>query len=320
MTSADYRIQLYGNESESRTIRPTTAMLSAVLILVILLDVVGNALVMLSVFRNSKLRNTGNIFVVNLSVADLLIAVYHYPLTLRAMFYDGWTVGFHHCWASGFVMALSVVGSVFSITGIAINRYCYICHSRIYDKLFNMKISCFWIGLIWIFTFLAIMPHLFFDSLQYDPRIYSCTLAQTVSSEFTIATVTVHFIFPIIIVIFCYLRIWSLVLAVKYRVRQDSKQKLKSHELKHFFSMFMVFVIFAVCWGPLNFIALAVAISPSTVGPKIPIWLFCVTYYMAYFNSCLNGVLYGLLNQNFRKEYTKIIMSLCTVICDNVKK
>nr|QFX66604.1 melatonin receptor 1a [Axis axis] len=40
--------------------------------------------------------------------------------------------------------------------------------------------------------------------------------------------------------------------------------------------------------------------------------LFVASYYMAYFNSCLNAIIYGLLNQNFRQEYRKIIVSLCT--------
>ncbi|XP_043910849.1 melatonin receptor type 1C-like [Protopterus annectens] len=320
MTSADYKIQPYSNETEIISIRPVRAVLSVVLIVVIVLDVVGNVLLILSVFRNSKLRNTGNFLVVNLSVSDLLIAVYHYPLTLRAMFFDGWTLAFHHCFASGFIMALSVVGADFSITVIAINRYFYICHSKIYSRIFNVKLTCCWLGLIWFFTFLALIPHIFFNTLQYDPRIYSCTLAQTVSLEFTFAAVIIHFVFPIIIVVVCYLRIWSLAVAAKNRVSQGSKEKLRAHALKHFFSIFVVFVIFAFCWGPMNFIGLAIAISPNKVAPNIPFWLFCLSYYMAYFNSCLNGVLYGVLNQKFQKEYIKIFMSLCTVFCAHVKR
>ncbi|XP_017672402.1 PREDICTED: melatonin-related receptor isoform X6 [Lepidothrix coronata] len=103
--------------------------LAAVLIFTIVVDVLGNALVILSVLRNKKLRNAGNIFVVSLSVADLVVAVYPYPLILSAIFHNGWTMGNVHCQISGFLMGLSVIGSIFNITAIAINRYCYICHS-----------------------------------------------------------------------------------------------------------------------------------------------------------------------------------------------
>ncbi|XP_053229867.1 melatonin-related receptor [Podarcis raffonei] len=284
--------------------------LAAVLIFTIVVDILGNVLVIMSVLRNRKLRNAGNIFVVSLSVADLVVAVYPYPLILTAIFHNEWTMGDIHCQISGFFMGLSVIGSIFNITAIAINRYCYICHSLRYDRLFNLKNTCGYLCLTWLLTLVAILPNLFVGSLQYDQRIYSCTFAQTVSMSYTITVVVVHFIIPLSIVSFCYLRIWILVIQVKHRVRQDCKQKVRTADVRNFLTMFVVFVLFAVCWGPLNFIGLAVSINPSKIIPQIPEWLFVVSYFMAYFNSCLNAVIYGILNQNFRKEYKRILLGL----------
>lgn len=209
-------------------------------------------------------------------------------------------------------MGLSVIGSIFNITGIAMNRYCYICHSLKYDKIYSNKNSLCYVFLIWMLTLIAIMPNLQTGTLQYDPRIYSCTFTQSVSSAYTIAVVVFHFIVPMIIVIFCYLRIWVLVLQVRRRVKPDNKPKLKPQDFRNFVTMFVVFVLFAICWAPLNLIGLIVASDPATMVPRIPEWLFVASYYLAYFNSCLNAIIYGLLNQNFRKEYKKIIVSLCT--------
>lgn len=251
-------------------------------------------------------------FVVSLAVADLIVAIYPYPLVLTSVFHNGWKLGYLHCQISGFLMGLSVIGSIFNITGIAINRYCYICHSLKYDKLYSDKNSLCYIVLIWVLTFVAIVPNLFVGSLQYDPRIYSCTFAQSVSSAYTIAVVFFHFLLPIAVVTFCYLRIWILVIQVRRRVKPDNNPRLKPHDFRNFVTMFVVFVLFAVCWAPLNFIGLAVAVNPKTVIPRIPEWLFVSSYYMAYFNSCLNAIVYGLLNQNFRREYKRIIVTFCT--------
>ncbi|XP_048461227.1 melatonin receptor type 1C-like [Rhincodon typus] len=286
-----------------------TMALATVLIFTIVVDIVGNVLVIISVFKNRKLRNAGNIFVVSLSVADLVVAVYPYPVILFAIFQHGWKLGDIHCQVSGFLMGLSVIGSVFNITAIAINRYCYICHSFKYDKLYSHRNTTCYLCLTWVLTVVAIVPNFFVGSLQYDPRVYSCTFAQTVSSYYTIAVVVVHFLVPIGVVSYCYLRIWILVIQVKRRVKPD-ESKLKPSDLRNFLTMFVVFVLFAVCWGPLNFIGLAVAINPLAVAPKIPEWLFIMSYFMAYFNSCLNAVIYGVLNQNFRREYKRILMSL----------
>uniref|UniRef100_A0A3B3DX87 Melatonin receptor type 1A like n=1 Tax=Oryzias melastigma TaxID=30732 RepID=A0A3B3DX87_ORYME len=282
-------------------------VLAGVLITTIVVDVIGNLLVIVSVFRNRKLRKAGNAFVVSLALADLVVAIYPYPLVLTAIFHGGWIAGYIHCQISGFLMGLSVIGSIFNITGIAINRYCYICHNLKYDKLFSSSNTMCYVVLVWALTILAIVPNWFVESLQYDPRVYSCTFAQSVSSLYTITVVVVHFILPISIVTYCYLRIWILVIQVRRRVKPDSRPKIKPHDLRNFLTMFVVFVLFAVCWAPLNLIGLAVALD-SRLSRAIPEWLFTASYFMAYFNSCLNAVIYGVLNHNFRKEYKRIVL------------
>lgn len=115
---------------------------------------------------------------------------------------------------SGFLMGLSVIGSIFNITGIAVNRYCYICHSFSYSRLYSYRNTLLFVALIWVLTVVAIIPNFFVGSLRYDPRVYSCTFAQNVSSSYTVAVVVVHFFVPIAVVTFCYLRIWVLVIQV----------------------------------------------------------------------------------------------------------
>lgn len=111
-------------------------------------------------------------------------------------------------------MGLSVIGSIFNITGIAVNRYCYICHSFSYSRLYSYRNTMLFVALIWVLTVVAVMPNIFVGSLRYDPRVYSCTFAQNVSSSYTVAVVVVHFFVPIAVVTFCYLRIWVLVIQV----------------------------------------------------------------------------------------------------------
>ncbi|XP_043935207.1 melatonin receptor type 1C-like [Protopterus annectens] len=289
-----------------------TIALATVVIFTIVMDVIGNVLVVLSVLRNKKLRNTGNIFVVSLSVVDLIVAFYPYPLILIAILNDGWIMGDVHCFVSGLVLSLSVIGSVFHITAIAINRYFCICHSQLYDKLYSMKNTYYYVAALWVLTVAAYLPLYFFHSLQYDPRLFSCTFIWSVSSSSTITVEVAHFLVPISVVIFCYARIWILVIQVKYKVRQDSKQKLKPNEVRQFIVMFVVFVLFASCWGPFSILGLAVGFNPTQMAPKIPDWLLIFCHFLAYFNSCLNGLVYGVLNRNFQREYKQIILMLCT--------
>ncbi|MBZ3882357.1 Melatonin receptor type 1B [Sciurus carolinensis] len=295
-----------------RTPRPpwVAPALSTVLIVTTTVDVVGNLLVILSVLRNRKLRNAGNLFLVSLALADLAVALYPYPLILMAIFYDGWALGEMHCKASAFVMGLSVIGSVFNITAIAINRYCYICHSIAYHRFCGHWHAPIYVVLVWLLTLVALVPNFFVGSLRYDPRIYSCTFIQTASAQYTAAVVVIHFLLPIAVVAFCYLRIWVLVLQARRKAKSESKLRLRPSDMRSFLTMFAVFVIFAICWAPLNCIGLAVAINPEEVAPQVPEGLFVTSYFLAYFNSCLNAIVYGLLNQNFRREYKRILSAL----------
>lgn len=124
--------------------------------------------------------------------------------------------------------------------------------------------------------------------------------------------VLIHFLVPLSVVCYCYLRIWVLVIQVKQRVKPNDKQKLKPSDLHNFLTMFVVFRLFAVCWGPLSFIGLAVATDPEGWCQISQIGFLSQATFMAYFNSCLNAVIYRLLNQNFRKEYQHIFLWLCT--------
>ncbi|MEQ2201756.1 Melatonin receptor type 1B-B [Xenoophorus captivus] len=163
---------------------------------------------------------------------------------------------------------------------------------------FTLQVMCscyrntlLFVALIWALTIVAIVPNFFVGSLRYDPRVYSCTFAQNVSSSYTVAVVVVHFL-------------------VRRKVKTEDSPRLRPSDLRNFITMFVVFVLFAICWAPLNLIGLAVAIDPARVGPHIPEWLFVVSYFMAYFNSCLNAIIYGLLNRNFRNEYKRIVTSV----------
>ncbi|KAM4859089.1 LOW QUALITY PROTEIN: melatonin receptor type 1B [Thomomys bottae] len=288
--------------------------LSTLLIVTTAVDVAVNLLVILSMLRNRKLRNAGNLFLASLAMADLVVALYPYPLNLLAPFYGSWALGEIHCKASAFVLGLSVVSSVFHITAIAVNRS-YICHSGAYQRLCgHWHVRCY-TGLIWLLTLAALIPNFFLGSLEYDPRIYSCTFIQTAGAQYTAAVVAVRFLLPLGEVAFCSLRIWVFVLQARRKAKPERKLRPRPSDVRSFLTVFAVFVIFALCWAPLSCIGLAVAIDPEELAARVPEGPFVTSYFLAYFNSCLNAIVYGLLNQNFPREYRRILSTLWSPRC-----
>ncbi|XP_043935166.1 melatonin receptor type 1C-like [Protopterus annectens] len=323
-TVSCYKAELQGsNHTFPILYQPSAAVTilqASVMIFTIVTDIVGNALVILSVLQNKKLQTPSNIFVISLSAADLMVALYPYPLITHAILQKTWTLGHVQCKVTSIINGLSLTGSVYNILLIAINRYFCICHSNKYDKIYSMKNTSCYVFLTWIAIIALLLPMATTDTLQYDPRIYSCVFNITANMSLTLIMAAFQFIIPITIVLFCYLRIWILVIHVKYRIRQDSKQKLKPSEVRNLLTMFAVFVTFAICWGPFSFIGLVVGFSPTGKAPTVPDWLLVQSYFMAYINSCLNGIVYGVFNHNFRSEYKKIVLSPCTFLSKLLQK
>ncbi|XP_008688468.2 melatonin-related receptor [Ursus maritimus] len=278
------------------------------MVITIVVDLIGNSMVILAVTKNKKLRNSGNIFVVSLSVADMLVAIYPYPLMLHAMAIGGWDLSQLQCQMVGFITGLSVVGSIFNIVAIAINRYCYICHSLQYERIFSVRNTCIYLVITWVMTVLAVLPNMYIGTIEYDPRTYTCIFNYLNNPVFAVTIVCIHFVLPLLIVGFCYVRIWTKVLAARDPAGQNPDNQLA--EVRNFLTMFVIFLLFAVCWCPINVLTVLVAVSPKEMAGKIPNWLYLAAYFIAYFNSCLNAVIYGLLNENFRREYWTIFHAM----------
>lgn len=278
------------------------------MVVTVVLDLIGNSMVILAVTKNKKLRNSGNLFVASLSVADMLVAIYPYPMMLYAMSVGDWDLSQLQCRFVGFISGLSVVGSIFNITAIAINRYCYICHSLQYKRIFSLRNTCIYLVVTWVMAILAVVPNMYISSVEYDPRTYSCIFNYLNNPSFTVTIVCIHFVLPLIIVSYCYTKIWIRVLEARDPAGQNPENQFA--EVRNFLTMFVIFLLFAVCWCPINVLTVLVAVSPKDMAGKIPNWLYLAAYCVAYFNSCLNAIIYGILNENFRREYWTIFHAL----------
>ncbi|XP_059106029.1 melatonin-related receptor [Peromyscus eremicus] len=278
------------------------------MVITVVLDLIGNSMVLLAVTKNKKLQNSGNIFVASLSMADMLVAIYPYPMMLYAMSVGGWDLSQLQCQIVGLVSGLSVVGSIFNITAIAINRYCYICHSLQYKRIFSLRNTYIYLVITWVMTVLAVLPNMYIGTTEYDPRTYSCIFNYANNPVVTVTIVCIHFILPLIIVGYCYTKIWIKVLAAHDPAGQNPDNQFA--EVRNFLTMFVIFLLFAVCWCPINVLTVLVAVSPKDMAGKIPNWLYLAAYSIAYFNSCLNAVIYGILNESFRQEYWTIFHAL----------
>ncbi|KAM5291007.1 LOW QUALITY PROTEIN: melatonin-related receptor [Glossophaga mutica] len=258
----------------------------------------------------------GNIFVVSLSLTDMLVAIYLYPLMLlHVMAIEGWDLSQFQCQLVGFITGLSVVSFIFNSMAIAISHYCYICHSLQYKHILIPAFT-------WIMTVLAVLPNVYIGTNKYYPCTYTCIFNYLNNPIFAMTVVCIHFVLPLLIVGFCYVRMWMKILLACDPAGQNPDNQLA--EVHNFLTMFMIFLLFAACWCPINVLTVLVAVSPKVMAGKSPN-LYLAAYLITYFNSCLSAVIYGLRNENFREYWTMFhaiqhpilfLSSLITDMCE----
>lgn len=75
---------IYGNDSSSYLVLPSYIRITSMVfcIVIMCLGVIGNVMVPIVIFKTKDMRNSTNIFLVNLSVADLMVLLVCTPTVL----------------------------------------------------------------------------------------------------------------------------------------------------------------------------------------------------------------------------------------------
>lgn len=130
------------------------------LCLIIVLTVIGNILVILSVFTHKPLRIVQNFFIVSLAVADLTVAILVMPLNVAYSILGRWFFGIHICkmWLTSDVMCCTA--SILNLCAIALDRFWAITDPINYAQKRTLKRVLLMIGGVWILSLIISSPPL----------------------------------------------------------------------------------------------------------------------------------------------------------------
>ena len=128
------------------------AVTAVTLTSIILLTVVGNVLVILSVFTYKPLRIVQNFFIVSLAVADLTVAVLVLPFSVAVQILGRWEFGIHVCkmWLTCDVLCCTA--SILNLCAIALDRFWAITDPINYAQKRTLKRVLFMIGVVWVLS------------------------------------------------------------------------------------------------------------------------------------------------------------------------
>ncbi|XP_001640700.2 D(1)-like dopamine receptor [Nematostella vectensis] len=267
--------------------------------------VLGNGLVVISFVINRRLRTATNIFILGLSLSDLLIGSYSLPFWTYIVSYDFLSVGI--CYKSLYqtyicMDILTGCASILQLTAIATERLFFtispLKHRRLPRLVYYIMLIAAWL----FSTFVAALQPVQSESWEH---IYSVFLLVTC------------FIIPLIIIISVYLYILH-VGRRQARPRRSSQSSVGSSGgyLKEFHIFITVIVItglFVTAWMPFFVVTVIATLCPSCLPPVPQVYhLVRFVKWMQYSSSSVNPYIYAYRNVELKRTFWKVLEScLC---------
>ncbi|XP_055354300.1 melatonin receptor type 1B-B-like [Paramacrobiotus metropolitanus] len=276
---------------------------------------IGNILIVLSLLLMDALKKIQPIFIVNLSLTDLVITAFVMPINIlgavQGPYY--WRGKSWLCDFEGAVCATACTASVWCIMGIAVERYFSICHISWYQRIYTPMNSILMMLTIWVVSFLIWSPQLMgWGVVNYTPDFYICT-ADLRRWTYSLFWAVCSVIIPTSICFYAYLQIYLRIrnstsgrhLIAGRRKATNTGATNNRHasisglaeEIRLIKALFRIFVIFLVSWTPLG---LLFSFRSIYQAPK---WLNLAALMLAHGNSATNAMVYFFMTDHI---YTSV--------------
>lgn len=312
------------------------------LITIMLVGLVGNVSIIGAIVLEKKLKFVGNAFIVNLAVADLIVTAYVIPGILANVIADKNLFSPEMCNFTALVVSVSCLASMYSLMFVAINRYMAVAHSNFYTDAFTKKKVAIFIGIIWVWSFMLSIPPAFgWGDYKYHKKMHVCMYdCNTEYFSYTASFIVLSIFLPFVVTCGCYFGVFHVFNRSRTRFRtmsntpqpttitastngksetdlkrrkSRSSTKREDNERRLVVTLFSAVCLFTICWVPYALIIL-INHDAAAFFKRTAAWL-------AFTNSAMNSILYGVLNRNFRKGYIRLwsrIFSCCS--CQTLSK
>uniref|UniRef100_A0A182K8V5 G-protein coupled receptors family 1 profile domain-containing protein n=1 Tax=Anopheles christyi TaxID=43041 RepID=A0A182K8V5_9DIPT len=191
-----------------------------ILTLIIIITIVGNILVILSVFTYKPLRIVQNFFIVSLAVADLTVAILVLPLNVAYSILGRWEFGIHVCkmWLTSDVLCCTA--SILNLCAIALDRYWAITDPINYAQKRTLERVLALIAGVWVLSLVISSPPLigWNDWPEEFSSDFPCQL--TSNQGYVIYSSLGSFFIPLAIMTIVYIEIY---IATRRRLRERAQ-------------------------------------------------------------------------------------------------
>ncbi|XP_055678054.1 growth hormone secretagogue receptor type 1 [Lutzomyia longipalpis] len=295
----------------------TTAMVLCILILC--LGVIGNIMVPIVILKTKDMRNSTNIFLTNLSIADLLVLLVCTPTVLVEVNTppETWVLGQEMCKAVPFVELTVAHASVLTILAISFERYYAICEPLKAGYVCTKARAILICITAWIVAALFTSPILSIATYTNETNVDGSEFAVCITAadklwpaSFFVGSIVLFFVIPFLILVVLYSVIARHLMNNPGLISYGHRHVLKYRKQVILMLSAVIFSFF-VCLSPFRALTLWIIVVP----PEAIMSLGFEAYYnllyfcriMLYLNSAINPVLYNLMSSKFRQGFFSLL-------------
>ena len=294
------------------------------------IGVIGNAMVILVILRNRKMRTRINILLMNVAVADLLCLLVCVPFTMYQYVADNWIVGEVLCKVYNYISYVSIYVTMYTLVAVAVARFLLIAFAQRLQALASPGVIQIILATIWLLLLGANVPIIFSFQVKrivtapgMPPYQYCGMVSDVIGQKINVTFFVFGYLIPLaMICIFSlmllrYLRLTSERSSLRQLQQQSSQrsdgnrhprgQTAGGHHSRHVSSILTaVVVVLAICWLPLHIHLLLAYFKKSPQSRYY--WVYRVlAQCLAYANSCMNPIIYSFVSRDFRHNFRRLL-------------
>ena len=299
-----------------------TKILISFYVIIIILTILGNTLVCVAIYVDTRMRSPTNWFIASLAVSDLFYGLAGLPFRIATTVSQNPSPEICYVWI--WVDMVCAAASMANLAVISVDRYLKITKPFSYHRNMTKRRSFLSVGGVWVYaTILATL------SIIKWPEAGGVTADGFCKNDnkvfYTVANI-VAFLAPLTVLVVSY----SMILRtawIQFKKMTDSlvttssssedrhKQRSVMRDFKATKTLAVVLGTFTVCWAPF-FIMFTIHQYDEEYLMHIPIDLANGIIYTFYFilpniNSACNPVIYAYFNSEFRHAFKKLMFSAC---------
>ncbi|XP_031555191.1 prolactin-releasing peptide receptor-like [Actinia tenebrosa] len=283
----------------------------AVVIFVVAL--IGNTIILYIVCSCRHMRNTTNILIANMAVADLWITI-DIPYVIKWLFvgrsWFGGVFGKILCQFCHSAQAGSIACSIFTLVCISLDRSLAILFPM--KNILTIRIVKIMITVVWLLTLAFLIPLFIVTDVIESPIGYvGCNevwenMEPVSYRNYIFAFSLCTYAFPLTLITAMYtltgLRLWNRKVPGHRSLRVH--KRIQSSTKRATAMLITVVVVFAICWFPFQIRELIESFG-SGVQIQLPLTLFILLPWFGFANAAINPILYFVFSENYRREFKR---------------